>query len=770
MTSEYLRARRQQVQSTLPKKPSFQGISLDLFTTKSTDSSAAKVCSSSPHSPTHRLTHKTNNQPFDSEQKYLNKTSLSAPGTVPHRANKAILYTFIALALFTRLYQIGKANTVVWDEAHFGKFAGFYQTRKWYTDLHPPLGKSLLGLFANFVGYDGKFGFDSGATYPPTLFHTPFRACCAFLAALTVPLAYLTGLELHLSQDASVFLGVMALTDVATLVLSRFILLDPLLLFFTSLSLFAVFRFRNYQRVAVFTRGWWVYLGLTGFAIGATMSVKWVGLFVVIIVGLHTVNDLGAMLLEKPKVVPYVMHWVARILCLILLPLSVYLGAFYIHFAVLTNSGPGDGKMGSLFQYHLKGVDMQTGPVNVWTGSEVQIRYHGAGGGLLHSHPHNYPVGSKEQQVTLYGWRRDDNNRMILLDAVAGKEKHALKHGDLVRIQHKLSKKLLRVHEEFGAPTSGEKYREVSFGGEEGTVGKGEVWKIVVVDELGKSFGGSGQLKTLLARFRIQSQESGCWLRSDHMTKLDKVWGFDQHEVACTHESPNWENSRNALWNIEEHWNPELPPGKKSDYPWSFFSAFMDDNYDKMLGNSMLVPEPGKAKSSIESYPWEWPTLQTNLVVGGAGWSYNIIGHPLIWLGVTAALITYLAVAAVYLIRYFQGAKDWKSSEQLHDFWFMFKIGILGWLVNFIPYILMPRVTYIHHYLPALQFGMILFAYIVEHLLVRLLPRQHMTRRLVFWVLICIDLGIFWYFKDFVFGYKNGWEYRGRKWFKAWNI
>ncbi|KAJ3083259.1 Protein O-mannosyltransferase 2, partial [Rhizoclosmatium hyalinum] len=173
---------------------------------------------------------------------------------------------------------------------------------------------------------------------------------------------------------------------------------------------------------------------------------------------------------------------------------------------------------------------MQTGPVNVWTGSEVQIRYHGAGGGLLHSHPHNYPVGSKEQQVTLYGWRRDDNNRMILLDAVAGKEKHALKHGDLVRIQHKLSKKLLRVHEEFGAPTSGEKYREVSFGGEEGTVGKGEVWKIVVVDELGKSFGGSGQLKTLLTRFRIQNQESGCWLRSDHMTKLDKVWGFDQHE------------------------------------------------------------------------------------------------------------------------------------------------------------------------------------------------------------------------------------------------
>lgn len=38
-----------------------------------------------------------------------------------------IIYTF--LALFTRLWRIGLSDTVVWDEAHFGKFGAYYLNR-----------------------------------------------------------------------------------------------------------------------------------------------------------------------------------------------------------------------------------------------------------------------------------------------------------------------------------------------------------------------------------------------------------------------------------------------------------------------------------------------------------------------------------------------------------------------------------------------------------------------------------------------------------------
>ena len=56
-------------------------------------------------------------------------------------------------------------------------------------------------------------------------------------------------------------------------------------------------------------------------------------------------------------------HWIARILCLIVIPFCVYALCFKIHFIILNQSGTGDSQMSSLFQAHLEGNDFARNPL-----------------------------------------------------------------------------------------------------------------------------------------------------------------------------------------------------------------------------------------------------------------------------------------------------------------------------------------------------------------------------------------------------------------------
>lgn len=87
--------------------------------------------------------------------------------------------------------------------------------------------------------------------------------------------------------------------------LNQYILLDPILLCFMTASIMGMIKIsKSTHNNQSFTMKWWNWLLFTGAMLACTISVKFVGLFIVLLVGLHTLNDLWIVLgdLTKPIV------------------------------------------------------------------------------------------------------------------------------------------------------------------------------------------------------------------------------------------------------------------------------------------------------------------------------------------------------------------------------------------------------------------------------------------------------------------------------------
>ena len=119
------------------------------------------------------------------------------------------MYTL--LSCWTRYHKIGKSPNVIWDEAHFGKFGSHYLKREFYFDVHPPLGKMLVGFAGLLSGYNGGYEFKSGEMYPQDVPFVAMRVILATFGVLMVPLGWYTAVELGMSTRACHLVALMCL-------------------------------------------------------------------------------------------------------------------------------------------------------------------------------------------------------------------------------------------------------------------------------------------------------------------------------------------------------------------------------------------------------------------------------------------------------------------------------------------------------------------------------------------------------------------------------
>lgn len=639
-----------------------------------------------------------------------------------------VLGVVTIVALFVRLFRIYQPSSVVFDEVHFGGFASKYIKGKFFMDVHPPLAKLMLTLAGWLAGFDGEFDFkDIGKDYlEPRVPYVAMRLLPAICGVLVVPIIFLTVKTVGCRTRTAALAAGLIIFENGLVTQSRLILLDSPLVVFTAFTGLAWFAFTNVHEQGpskAFTPSWWTWLALTGLGLGATVSVKWVGLFTIAWVGSLTALQLWVLLGDTRTVTPRIWfkHLFARIFCLIVIPITFYMAMFGIHFLCLVNPGDGDGFMSSEFQSTLNSKGMADVPADVAFGSRISLRHHNTQGGYLHSHSHMYPTGSKQQQITLYP-HKDENNVWILENqtqplGINGEEiKGAMAwdqlepaniiDGSILRLYHITTDRRLHSHDVRPPVSEADWQNEVSAYGYEGFEGDAnDLFRVEIVKGMSDGAAAKERVRTIETKFKLVHVMTGCNLFS-HKVKLPG-WAYEQQEVTCAKQG----TLPNSIWYIESNEHPQLKESaEKVNYrnP-GFFGKFWE------LQRVMWTTNAGLVESHAwDSRPPSWPILRRGINFWGKdNRQIYLIGNPLIWLSSTAAIAAYVLFKGIAVLRWQRSCNDY-NNVTFKRFDYEIGMAVLGWAFHYFPFYLMQRQLFLHHYFPALYFAIIALSQIYD--------------------------------------------------------
>jgi dolichyl-phosphate-mannose-protein mannosyltransferase len=281
-----------------------------------------------------------------------------------------LILILLVLSAALHLFRLSSPREVVFDEVHFGSFVNSYCcSGRYIFDIHPPHAKLLIAGVARLGGYEGgqdfaTLGAPMDQAWPALLRFAPA------LAGMLIPIALFVLLsELGASPMAAFLGGLAATLDNALLVQTRVIALDGILLIsiFGALALFLVAR-RSSDRVRRT-----LFAFLAGLLAGLAAGTKFTGLAALALIGLCVAVDF----LRKPgwnqlRAAASLSVWI------LFGALFIYTVGWYLHFALLTEPGPG-------YIWGAPGRDFASDAVNVHR-SMLSSNY-----GLRATHPNSSP-------------------------------------------------------------------------------------------------------------------------------------------------------------------------------------------------------------------------------------------------------------------------------------------------------------------------------------------------------------------------------------------
>lgn len=346
----------------------------------------------------------------------------------------------------------------------------------------------------------------------------------------------------------------MIITDNALLTQSRFILMEPMLILFSTSGLLFLLRFLECKYFSV---KWWLNGIIAGAFYSFSMSVKYVGFYSYVLGGILVARHIWLELKDKnTSDFKLALMFLIKGIILIALPIGIYLGIFYIHLTTLYKAGPHDSAMTSAFQASLEGglASITHGqPLKVVHGSQITLRHTNGRPCWLHSHAQVYPVkyedkrgSSHQQQVTCYSFK-DVNNWWIVkrpskVDFSIGDELDYIKDGDEVQIVHGLTSRALNSHD-VAAPVSPSSQEVSCYIDYNISMPAQILWRVEILNKEEEGV----YWHAIKSQVRLLHVTTNTALR--FTGRQLPPWGYNQHEIAADKNL----NHPDSVWNVEEH-------------------------------------------------------------------------------------------------------------------------------------------------------------------------------------------------------------------------
>lgn len=432
--------------------------------------------------------------------------------------------------------------------------------------------------------------------------------------------------------------------------------------------------------------------------------------------------------------------------------------------------------MSSEFQSTLNTKGMADVPADVAYGARVSLRHHNTQGGYLHSHNHMYPTGSKQQQITLYP-HKDENNVWVMENQTNpegglgpggfdGVPPVFIEDGANIRLFHLITERRLHSHDHRPPVTEADWQNEVSAYGYSGFEGDAnDVFRVEIIPQMSDGEEAKKRVRTIQTKFKLVHTMTGCVLFS-HKVKLPD-WGFEQQEVTCAKGG----SLPNSIWYVEGNEHPQLgEDAERVNYKRpGFFSKFWELQQVMWRTNAGLVES-----HTWDSRPQHWPVLRRGINFWGKdNRQVYLIGNPLIWWMSSAAIGIYVAFKGLAVLRWQRGYDDY-AVDNFRRFDFEVGVAVLAWALHYFPFFLMERQLFLHHYLPALYFAIIALCQLFDFITARIGALGLRQRPVAGWsiavVFLCLSSVVFFIYSPIAYG--NPWtknDCRRAKLFDTWD-